>query len=295
MFARWLKREAPQSYGSFAGRRAPLSSMASSPMRRNSPGADSTPVLVTTMTATARLSIRGVGGYTTGRCGRDGGEAQRQRAERPGTGSPSSRTEDPLRVLSQLAGRSDITVKRDRLHPELRREIGDGRVAAPHCRLRKANLRFGERELPPSPSTPSAGCRETGDRALADEFAFELRERSEDAEHEPTGRRAGIDLRALPCQDPKPDLPVRELLDDVDEVAEVTSKAIELPHDERVLRAKRLEARVEPGATVALARRLVVVDRLRRDARRDKRVALEVEALGAIGLRDACVANQHVS
>ena len=295
MFARWLEREAPQSYGSFAGRPPYLSSMASSPMRRNSSGADSTPFLVTTMTATARLSMRGVGGYTTGRFGRDGGEAQRQRAERPGTGSPSSRTEDPLRVLSQLAGRSDITIKRDRLHPELRREIGDGRVAAPHCRLRKANLRFGERELPPSPSTPSAGCRETSDRALANELAFKLGERREDAENEPTRWSGGVDLRALPRQDPKSDLAVRELLHDVHEVAEVTSEAIELPDDERIFRAKRLEAPVEPGTAVTLSGSLVLVDRPRRDARGNERIALEVEALGAIGLRDACVANQHVS
>ena len=61
MFARWLEREAPQSYGSFAGRPPYLSSMASSPMRRNSSGADSTPFLVTTMTATARLSSGALG------------------------------------------------------------------------------------------------------------------------------------------------------------------------------------------------------------------------------------------
>ena len=206
-----------------------------------------------------------------------------------------SRTKHALRVLAQLTSGRDVAIECDGLHPELRREVGDGRVTALHRGLRKANLGLGQGELPPSPSTSCAGGGEAGDGALANELAFKLGERRKDPEDESTCWSGGVDLRALPCQDPKPDLPVRELLDDVDEVAEVSSEAVELPDDERVLRAKRLKARVEPRAAIALARRLVLVDRLRRDARGDERIALGVEALGAIGLRDACVTNQHVS
>ena len=87
----------------------------------------------------------------------------------------------------------------------------------------------------------------------------------------------------------------RQVLHGVDQVGEVAAEAVELPDDEHVARPERAHAAVESRAVVVYAGREVVVDVDGVDARRPRGVALQVQRLGAVCLRDAGVADQHVS
>ena len=78
-------------------------------------------------------------------------------------------------------------------------------------------------------------------------------------------------------------------------MGEGAAEAIELPDHEHVARPERAHAAVESRAVVADAGREVVVDVDVVDARGPERVALPVQRLGAVRLRDAGVADQHVS
>lgn len=60
----------------------------------------------------------------------------------------------------------------------------------------------------------------------------------------------------------KADPPLAQLLDRLDQVLQPAAQAIEAPHDERVARAKVVNARVELGAVLERARTDVLVDAL---------------------------------
>ena len=66
------------------------------------------------------------------------------------------------------------------------------------------------------------------------QFALELRQGGEDAEDEAAGRGCRVDLCALARQHAQADPTLRELLHDADEMVQVPSETVELPHDERV-------------------------------------------------------------
>ena len=78
-------------------------------------------------------------------------------------------------------------------------------------------------------------------------------------------------------------------------MGEGAAEAVELPDHEHVARLERAHAAVESRAVVADAGREVVVDVAGVNARVLQRVALQVQRLGAVRLRDAGVADQHVS
>src|ERR1019366_376639 len=63
----------------------------------------------------------------------------------------------------------------------------------------------------------------------------------EDPEHRLTGGGRGIDRGALAGQHPEANAPLRQIVDHVDQVAEVTAESVELPHNQSVTRSKRLE------------------------------------------------------
>ena len=63
---------------------------------------------------------------------------------------------------------------------------------------------------------------------------------------------------------PDPDVPVVEVLHQVDEMAEIATEAIEPPDDDHVSLPRRLEEGGEPRAVLTLSGRLVLVDRRRR-------------------------------
>ena len=87
----------------------------------------------------------------------------------------------------------------------------------------------------------------------------------------------------------------RQVLHVVDQVGEGAAEAVELPDDEHVVLPQSAHAAVESRAVVADAGREVVVDVDGVDARGLQRVALQVQRLGAVYLRDAGGADQHVS
>ena len=60
-----------------------------------------------------------------------------------------------------------------------------------------------------------------GEGALADQFALELRQGSEDAEDETAGWGRRVDLGALARQDPQADSPLGQLFDNTHKVAQV--------------------------------------------------------------------------
>ena len=78
-------------------------------------------------------------------------------------------------------------------------------------------------------------------------------------------------------------------------MSEVAAEAVELPDDEHVTLPQGAQAAVEPRPVVAYAGGEVVVLVDRVDALGSQGVALQVQRLGAVGLRDAGVADQHVS
>ena len=99
-----------------------------------------------------------------------------------------------------------------------------------------------------------------------------------------------------PARTRRPTPAGRQVLHGVDQVGEVVAEAVELPDDEHVALPQGPQAAVESRPVVADAGGEVVieVDRVV-DARGPQGVALQVQRLGAVGLRDAGVADQHVS
>ena len=100
---------------------------------------------------------------------------------------------------------------------------------------------------------------------------------------------------ALAGEHPQADAAGGQLLHGVDQMGEVAAQAVELPDDEHVVRPQRTQAVVESRPVVAAAGGAVVVDVVGVDALGPQGVALQVQRLGAIRLRDAGVADQHVS
>jgi len=201
-------------------------------------------------------------------------------------------TEHPLSIRPQRPVGRDMPIERLSGDPELFAQRADVRLAFAHARHREPELRCRHLWLAASDASARAGGRKPGSRALHDKLALELGECGEDAEDEFASGRRRVDRRALAAQDAQPDAGGGELMHGVDEVAQVAPESIELPHDERVSLAKRLQAGGEAWAVVLLAGRRVAVEVSLGDACGNERVALQVEHLRAVGFRDAHVADQ---
>ncbi len=131
---------------------------------------------------------------------------------------------------------------------------GHGHVLVAH-RLRRGDLPGCERRGSAADASSFAGCCDAGARALPDDLAFELRERTEDVEGEPPAAGGGVDVLGQRLES---DLAGLELLDDLDQVLEAAAETVQAPDDERVARLQEREALIElrsllerPGADVA--------------------------------------------
>ena len=86
---------------------------------------------------------------------------------------------------------------------------------------------------------------------------------------------------------------LHQVVDSVDEVAQVPPQAVKLPDEQRIALTERLEAGLKSGPVVALPGGLILIEVPCRDAGGDERIALQVEDLGAVRLGDAHVADEH--
>jgi integrase len=87
---------------------------------------------------------------------------------------------------------------------------------------------------PAARAPTGTGSLQASASALDDQLALELGERREDAEDELSAGRRRVDAHAVPGQHAEADAACGQVVHGVDEVAQVTPEAIELPDDERV-------------------------------------------------------------
>jgi hypothetical protein len=193
----------------------------------------------------------------------------------------------------KLSLRSDEAVERLACDAQFFAEISDPGVALGHGRLREPDLGQRHRVGPPAMATTSPRGGKAGKSSLSGQLAFELGERSEDAEHQAAARRCGVDAGTLAGEHAETNLLLHQIMDGIDEVPEVATEAVELPDDQCVSLTQRLEARVETRAIVLLARGLIFIKPSRRHACGKQCVLLQVKHLRSIGLRDPHVADQH--
>ena len=120
--------------------------------------------------------------------------------------------------------------------------------------LGQAQLGGGHLERTPDVAAPGAGGRQAGAGALDDQLALELGQRREDAEHQAAVRGRGAEVGALPGQHLEAHATPGQVMDGVDQVAEVAAETVQLPGDQGVVLAPGgLQARPRPGPVVALA------------------------------------------
>ena len=130
-----------------------------------------------------------------------------------------------------------------------------------------------------APSLPAPGsCRgQSSAGPFPDQLSFEFRQSREDREDQLFAGRRRVDAGPLAGEHPDPDVPVVEVLHQVDEMAEIATEAIEPPDDDHVSLSRRLEEGGESRAVRTLSGRLVLVDRVVADAGLAQSIHLQVE------------------
>src|SRR4051794_396661 len=139
-------------------------------------------------------------------------------------------------------------------------------------------------------------CRPAGrgpHSALDDQRVLEFGQRGENSEYETTIGGRGVELCALTCQDLQTDLASGQIMDEIDQMAQVAVEPVEFPRHQRISLPQRFETRLQTRPIIALAGRLVLVEVSRFDAGGEQRVTLQIERLAAVGLRDTHVADQY--
>jgi len=106
---------------------------------------------------------------------------------------------------------------------------------------------------------------------------------------------AVVDSGALTGEDLQADAALGQVVDDVDQMAQVPAEPVELPDHEGVAVAEGFEARGQVRPVILLPGGPVFVEGICVDAGGHERVALQVCGLGTVGLGDAHVSDQHRS
>jgi hypothetical protein len=173
-------------------------------------------------------------------------------------------------------------------NPELGAQFTDLGTGLAHRCLREPQL--GCRHLVGAPAVAAAGpCRSQASLgALDDQRVLELRQRGKNAEYETAVCRRGVELCALADQDLQANLASGQIMEEIDQVAQVAAESIELPRHQRITLPQRLEACLQTRPIVALAGCLVLIEVPRFNTGGKECIALQVERLAAVGLRCAC-------
>src|SRR5215213_11390301 len=153
-----------------------------------------------------------------------------------------------------------MTLKRLACDPEFGAQVADLGAGFAHRGLRKPQL--GGRHLEGAPAVAATGPRrgQAGLRALDDQRVLELGQCSENIEYETTVCCRRVELRALACQDLQADPASGQIMDEIDQVAQVATEPVEFPCDQRIALPQRLEACLQTRPIIALAGGLVLVD-----------------------------------
>ena len=163
-------------------------------------------------------------------------------------------------------------------------DFGCDRLMVRHCRHRHHQRGAIHLAWPPTHAPPRAGRGKPRHGALGDQLAFELGECGEDAECEASIGRRCVDLCARAGQHLQPDAPSAQVLDRVDQMAQVASEPIELPEHQRVAGLDRLQTGGQPRAGIVATGCQVLVDASGVYAGRQHRVPLRRQRLGAVRL-----------
>ena len=145
-------------------------------------------------------------------------------------------------------------------------EVADFGVGLAHGRHGEPEFRGGHFVGASAVAAAGAGGGEACEGAFRDEFAFEFCEGGEDSENELSGGGGGVDGRALAGEHLEPDAAFGEVVDDVDEVAEVPAEPVEFPYDQGVFVAEGFEAGGQLGPVVLVSGGPIFVEGVRADA-----------------------------
>lgn len=123
-------------------------------------------------------------------------------------------------------------------------QLGDLGFGLAHRGLGEPKLGWRHLERPPAMPATRPSRSEAGSGTLDDQLALELSEAGEDREDETAIGGGGVDRRAFARQYSQPDAALGQVAHQIDEMAQVAPQPVELPHDQRVTVAERLEAGV---------------------------------------------------
>ena len=112
-------------------------------------------------------------------------------------------------VGSQLTCRVHVAIERLPANSEFDAELADLGAGLPHGCLRKTELRSCHLERTAAVPAPRPGGCQACLSTLDNQFTFELRQSSKEAEHEPAVGRRGVDRCSLPRQHSEADAMVR--------------------------------------------------------------------------------------
>lgn len=188
-----------------------------------------------------------------------------------------------------------MAVKRLPRDPQFLAQRGDIGFRHAHRRLGEAQFARCHLETAPTVAAPCAGRGEPGLGPLDDQFPLELRQGCEKAEHEAAVRGGRVNRGARAGENLQSDAAPGQVMDEIDQMTQSASEAVELPRDERVARAQTLQANLEPRPIVAPPGSVILVEPGTLDPGGDQGVALQVEDLRAVRFGNPHVADQHVT
>lgn len=164
-------------------------------------------------------------------------------------------------------------------HSEFFAEVADGCIGLAHRGHGESNLGRGHLVGPAASTASGARGRQASECALSDEFAFELSQGSEYPEDEFARRCGGVNGGTFAGKNLQSDPALGQIMNDVNQMAQVTAEAIKLPDDQRVPFAESFDACDKLRAVIFLPGRVVFIESIGVNARGDECIALQISVL----------------